>query len=172
MFSCFGSYSDCKFFFTIGLVASFCKFIVYSHQIHLGLGPSLTMWDCHRMFYTPAYVHHQLITGEELPLAHCFWYVFLDLPYGIRNKAATFQYELMWLMHGGMSCGGIFIGASRMDVVSIYFLLEPLFGDDSEGDSNGAMSYLLECECFVTKDRVQHLCNKAPEVKPPSPCHD
>ena len=65
------------------LVASVCKFIVYSRQIRLGLGPSLYVGDRHRMFYTTAYIHDQLVTGEELSRAHRFWYVFLDLLYGI-----------------------------------------------------------------------------------------
>jgi hypothetical protein len=35
------------------------------------------------MFYTLANIHHQIVTIEELLLAHCFWYVLLYLLYGI-----------------------------------------------------------------------------------------
>ena len=97
---------------------------------------------CGGPFYIPAYVHQQLVTGQELPLAHRFWYVILDLPYLPDREQG--HHFLVWARVAdarGHACGGILVGASRMDVASIHFLLEQLLGDDSEDDSDSATRY-------------------------------
>lgn len=50
------------------------------------------------MFYTHASIHHQLVTEEELHLAHHFWYVYTDISYGIRKTVTIFQNKLECLI--------------------------------------------------------------------------
>jgi hypothetical protein len=42
------------------------------------------------MFYMLANVHNQITTGEVLPPPDRFWYYLPDLPFGIKNTAASF----------------------------------------------------------------------------------
>jgi hypothetical protein len=42
------------------------------------------------MFYMLANVHHQIATGEVLPLPDHFWYYLSDMPFGVQNAAASF----------------------------------------------------------------------------------
>jgi hypothetical protein len=42
------------------------------------------------MFYMLTNVHHQIATGEVLPLPDRFWYYLSDLPFGVQNAMASF----------------------------------------------------------------------------------
>ena len=50
------------------------------------------------MFYMLANVHHQITTGEVLPLAERFLYYLPDQPFRIQNTATCFQLELEHLI--------------------------------------------------------------------------
>ena len=54
---------------------------VLARQIQCGLGLNPTVFDHRQMFHMLDNVHHQITTGEVLPLPDCFWYYLLDLPF-------------------------------------------------------------------------------------------
>ena len=75
------------------------------------MGLNLTVADCHRMFYTLANIHHQIVTREKLPPVPRFWCTIPNLPYRIRNAATIFQFKVTQLMSGRAPYGGVLTSA-------------------------------------------------------------
>jgi hypothetical protein len=116
------------------------------------------------MFYMLANVHHQITTGEVLPLPDRFWYYLLDLLFGIQNMAVSFQLELEHLISRGALRSTILFGAVGTDVPSIRAFLDILSRNDLEYDSDGIDYNDPLRMCYHIDDEVQP--EEAPKLTP------